>query len=102
MSGQNDLYRVPQEERSIFCQVIVSVDLSRKIYMYMCPIPNDFRDRVILLYSSKIVHKKVILCTDSNTGMYCSSDKVGTTFHKLQTTPSYVQLFIASLSLLSV
>jgi hypothetical protein len=27
----------------------------------MCPIPNGFRDRVISLYSSKIVDKKNIL-----------------------------------------
>jgi hypothetical protein len=30
------------------------------------------------LYSSKIVDKKEILRTVSNTGIYCSSDKVGT------------------------
>jgi hypothetical protein len=29
--------------------------LSMKVYMYMCPIPNSFRDRVISLYSSKFV-----------------------------------------------
>jgi hypothetical protein len=27
--------------------------------MYMCPIPNRFRDRVISLYSSKIVDKNI-------------------------------------------
>jgi hypothetical protein len=31
-------------------QVIVSVILSKKVYMYMCPIPNGFRDRAISLY----------------------------------------------------
>jgi hypothetical protein len=41
----------------------------------MCPIPNGFRDRVISLYSSKIVDKKEILRIVSNTGIYCSSDK---------------------------
>jgi hypothetical protein len=25
--------------------------LSKKVYMYMCPIPNGFRDRAISLYS---------------------------------------------------
>jgi hypothetical protein len=29
--------------------------------MYMCPIPNGFRDRAVSLYSSKIVHMKEIL-----------------------------------------
>jgi hypothetical protein len=38
--------------------------------MYMCPVPNGFRDRVILLYNSKIDDKKYILYTVSNTGIY--------------------------------
>jgi hypothetical protein len=46
----------------------------------MCPIPNGFQDRVISLYSSKTVDKKEILCTVSNTGIYCSSDKIGTVY----------------------
>jgi hypothetical protein len=48
--------------------------------MYMCPIPNGFRDRAISLYSSKIADKKEILGTVSNTGIYCSSDKFGTVY----------------------
>jgi hypothetical protein len=43
----------------------------------MCPILNSYRDRGISLYSSKLVDKKEILCALSNTGIYCSSDKVG-------------------------
>jgi hypothetical protein len=31
------------------------------LYMFMCPIPNGFRDRDISLYSCKIVDKKEIL-----------------------------------------
>jgi hypothetical protein len=38
--------------------------------MYMCPIPNSVWDRAISLYSSKIVDKKEILRTVSNTGIY--------------------------------
>jgi hypothetical protein len=34
----------------------------------MCPIPNGFQDKVISLYISRIVGKKEILCTVSNTG----------------------------------
>jgi hypothetical protein len=65
------LYRMFQEERSVFWTVIVSVILSKKcVYMYMCPIPNG----------SKTVDKKEILRTVSNTGIYCSSDKVGTVY----------------------
>jgi hypothetical protein len=36
------VYRVSQEERSIFWEVIVSVILRNKVYMNMCPIPNVF------------------------------------------------------------
>jgi hypothetical protein len=43
------IYRVSQEERTIFWEVIVSVILSKKLYMNMCPIPNGFRDRAILV-----------------------------------------------------
>jgi hypothetical protein len=67
---------VSQEERSVFWEVIVSVTLSKKVYMYMCPIPNGFRDRAISLYSSKIVDKKQIL----RTVFYCSSDNVATVY----------------------
>jgi hypothetical protein len=44
------IYRVPQEETSIFWEVTVSVILSKKLYVYMCPIPNGFRDRAISLF----------------------------------------------------
>jgi hypothetical protein len=66
------------EERSVFWEVTVPVILSKKLYMYMCPIPNGFRDRAISLYSSKVVDKTKILRTVSDTGIYYSSDKVGT------------------------
>jgi hypothetical protein len=46
----------------------------------MCPIPNGFRDRAISLYSSKIIDKKKVLRTVTNTGIYCPSDKVGTVY----------------------
>jgi hypothetical protein len=53
-----------QEERSIFWEAMVSVILSKNVYM--CPSPNGFRDRAVSLYSSKIVAKKEILRTVSN------------------------------------
>jgi hypothetical protein len=65
---------------SVFWEVIVSVILSKKMYMYMRPIPNGFRDTVVSLYSSRIVDKKEILRTVSNTGIYCLSDQVGTVY----------------------
>jgi hypothetical protein len=52
----------------------------QNVYMYMCPIPNGFRDRAISLCSSKIVNKKEILRAVSNTYIYCSSDEVGTVY----------------------
>jgi hypothetical protein len=52
------LYRVSQEDKSILWEVIVSVILSKNIYMYTCPIPNSLRDRAISQYSSKIVDRK--------------------------------------------
>jgi hypothetical protein len=52
----------------------------QKVYMYVCLIPKDFRDRAISLYSSKIVDKKEILHTVCNTGINCSTDKVGTVY----------------------
>ena len=41
------IYRVSQEERSIVWELIVSVILSKNVYMNMCPIPNGFRDSAI-------------------------------------------------------
>jgi hypothetical protein len=46
------LYRVFQEETSKIWEVIVSVILSKKLYICMCPIPNGFRDRAISLFST--------------------------------------------------
>jgi len=46
-TSSKQIYRVSQEERSIFWEVIVSVILSKKLCMNMCPIPNGFRDRAI-------------------------------------------------------
>jgi hypothetical protein len=53
-----NIYRLSQEERSIFRDVMVPVILSKKVYMYMCPVPNSFRDRAISLYSSNTVIRK--------------------------------------------
>lgn len=65
-----------QVEMSVFWEVIVSVILSKKVYMYVCPIAKGFRDRDISLDSCKIVDKEMLLIV-SNIGICCSSDKVG-------------------------
>jgi hypothetical protein len=57
--------RVSQEGTSIFRKVTVSVILSKKLYMYVCPVPDGFRSKAVSLYSSKTV---------CNAGIYCSSD----------------------------
>jgi hypothetical protein len=44
------------------------------------PILNGFRDGAVSLWSSKIVDKKEILHTVSNTNIYCLSDKVDTVY----------------------
>jgi hypothetical protein len=75
-----DVYRVSHEERSIFWEVITAVILSKKFYMYMCPIPKGFRDRGSSLYSFKIVYKKEILRTVTNAFIYCLSDKIGAVY----------------------
>ena len=46
---------------SIFLEVIVSVILSKRVYMYVCPIPNGFRDRVISLYKSLNMVPNIVL-----------------------------------------
>jgi hypothetical protein len=55
------LYRVSREEISIFWEVITLVILSKKLYMYMCPILNGFRDRAISLYSSFDLTPNIVL-----------------------------------------
>jgi len=80
---------VSQEERSMFWEVIVSVILSKNVYMNMCPIPNSFRDIAISMYNRKIVEKKEILRvrTVSNTGIYGSSDRVVQGYNKCSKIP---------------
>jgi hypothetical protein len=65
-------YRVSQEERSIFWDVIVSAILSKIVYIYMCPIPKGFRDRAISLYrrATRHVLTRVAKCIDVDGGIF--------------------------------
>jgi hypothetical protein len=45
-----DIYRMFQEEVLIFWEFILSFILSKKLFKYMCPIPNGFRGRAISYY----------------------------------------------------
>jgi hypothetical protein len=71
---------VPREENSATWELIVSVIQSIEVCMHMYPVLNGFRNRDSSLYSPKTVDKKDILRTVSNTGIYCSSDKVGAVY----------------------
>jgi hypothetical protein len=65
------IYRMFQEERSVFWGgPSIGHSKQNSIYICVCPIPNGFRARAISLYSSKIVDKKEILRTVSNTGIF--------------------------------
>jgi hypothetical protein len=67
-----------QKERSVFREVIVSVILSKKVYMYMCPIPNGFRDTAFhptvhcALYrrATRHVLTRVAKCIDVDGGIF--------------------------------
>jgi len=89
----HNLYRVSQEERSIFWEVIVWVILS-KMFIWTCVL---FRT-VSEMYNRKIVDKKEILRvrTVSNTGIYCSSDRVGTVYNKCSKIPPSTSLHFAT------
>jgi hypothetical protein len=50
-----------QEERTIFWEVVVEVILRLNVYIYVCLIPNCFRDRTVSLNSFKTVVRKEVL-----------------------------------------
>jgi len=52
--------------------------------MNVCRIPNGLRDTGIWMYNRIIVDKREILRVRSvsNTGIYCSNDRVGTVCNK--------------------
>jgi hypothetical protein len=66
---RRDIYRVSQEERLIFWEVIVCHS-KKKVYMNMCPTPNGFRylaRNIFLLSLSMNNHNsKLTLHTDSH------------------------------------
>jgi hypothetical protein len=66
------VYRMSQKEKSVFCEVIVSVILGKKLCMYMCPIPNGFRDTAISLYrrATRHVLTRILKCIDVDGGIF--------------------------------
>jgi hypothetical protein len=74
------IFRLFQEERSIFWDVIISVILSKNC-ICTCVLFRTFSE--IMLFHctvSKLFDKKEILRTVSNVGIYCSCVKVGTLY----------------------
>jgi hypothetical protein len=61
-----------QEEMSIFWEVAVSVILSKKVYMFLCPIPNGFQERATSLYRQPTRHvlTRVAKSIDVNGGIF--------------------------------
>jgi hypothetical protein len=49
----------------------------QNLYMYICPLPNGFRERAVSLYNTRIVDKKE---TVSSTGIYFSSEEFPAVF----------------------
>jgi hypothetical protein len=72
----NAMYRMSQEERSVFWEVIVPVILSKNLYKYMSPILNGFQDRAVSLYSTTYrratchVLIRVAKCIDVDGGIF--------------------------------
>jgi hypothetical protein len=78
-AGSGRLYRMSQDERSIFREIIVSVIISRTC-ICTCVLFRTVSE-IELFHGTvpKLLVRK-ILPTVSNTGVYCSSDKVGTIY----------------------
>jgi len=70
------IYRMSKEEMSIFWEVIASVILSKKAYMYMYPIPSVFRDRAISLYRSLNMAPNIVLHSSRIAPLYEACESV--------------------------
>jgi hypothetical protein len=64
LSEDSFMYRMSEKEKPEFLELTVSMILSKKEYMFLCPIQNSFRDRVISLCSSTLytVQMKNMVC----------------------------------------
>jgi hypothetical protein len=72
------IYRVSQDDRSMFWEV--AVILSKKSVYVHVSYSLRFQKYNYFTVQFQIVDKKEILRTVSNTGVYCSSGKVGTVY----------------------
>jgi hypothetical protein len=63
---------VPGEKVNILGGDTTGFSKRKKVYMYMCPIPNGFRDRAISLYRRATRHilTRVARCTNVDGGSF--------------------------------
>jgi hypothetical protein len=59
-------YRVIQEEKSVLCEVILSMIMSKKVNLNMCPIPNDYGD----IAGAGVAQSVLCLTTNWTTGRW--------------------------------
>jgi hypothetical protein len=57
----HNIQSVPGRKIYIFWEVVLSTLLKKNMCIYMCPIPNGFRDRAISLYSSLDLAQNIVL-----------------------------------------
>ena len=70
------IYSVSQKERPIFLEVTLSVHLSNKLYLYLCPIPNGFQDTTISLYRGLDVAPSSVLTSRRTAPLYETCESV--------------------------
>jgi hypothetical protein len=70
-SSTNSIHSVPGGKVNIVVGHSIAHSKKKKVYMYMCPIPNGFRDRIILVYSTLYtVLTRVAKCIDVDGGIF--------------------------------
>jgi hypothetical protein len=75
---EDSVYTVPQEEGSTFWEATISAILSKKVYMYVCPIPTGFRDKrfhytehcTLYRRATRHVLTRVAKCIDVDGGIF--------------------------------
>jgi hypothetical protein len=75
------VYRVSQEERSLFWEVIVLVILSKNMRMYISPIPTGFRDSTLYRSATRHVLTLAAKCIDVGGGIFEKYIILGKLYH---------------------
>jgi len=92
------LYRVSQEESSIFWEVILSFILSKQMFIWTCALFRTVSEiELFECTTAKLLIRKILrVRTVSNTGIYCSSDRVGTVYNKFSKIPPSTSMHFAT------